>query len=130
MFCGLDLKSPKIDCRWNSAALCTFVCYPVELVQIKFPRRSPGRRITPEARALDSRPPTAGRASKPQSGRTLPPLSCRAQNRKKSGNDVTRQGHDPSFNDGNQLPETREDSHGTHVPGSRALLTQTPPACR
>ncbi len=22
MFCGLDVKSPKIDCRWNSAALC------------------------------------------------------------------------------------------------------------
>ncbi len=31
MFCGLDFKSPKIDCRWNSAALCAFVCYPVEL---------------------------------------------------------------------------------------------------
>ena len=88
MVCGLDFKSPKIDCRWNSAALCAFVCYPVELVQIKFPRRSPGRRITPEARALASRPPTAGRASTPQSGRTLPPLSCRAQSRKKTGRDV------------------------------------------
>ncbi len=31
--------------------------------QIKFPRWSPGRRITPEAQALASRPPTAGRAS-------------------------------------------------------------------
>ena len=81
MVCGLDFKSPKIDCRWNSAALCAFVCYPVELVQIKFPRRSPGRRITPEARALASRPPTAGRASTPQSGRTLPPLSCRGRRR-------------------------------------------------
>ena len=53
MVYGLDFKSPKIDCRCNSAALCAFVLYPVELVQIKFPRRSPGRRITPEARALD-----------------------------------------------------------------------------
>jgi hypothetical protein len=107
-----------------------FVCYPVELVRIKFPRRSPGRRITPEARALDSRPSTAGRASTPQSGRALPPLSCRAQYQKKTGNDVTRHGHGPSFNDGNQLPETREDSDVTHLLGSRALLTHTPPARR
>jgi len=130
MVCGLDFKSPKIDCRWNSAALCAFVCYPVELVQIKFPRRSPGRRITPEARALASRPPTAGRASTPQSGRTLPPLSCRAQYRKKTGRDVTRHGRDPRFNDGNQLPEAREDSDGTHELGSRARLTLKPPARR
>ncbi len=47
------LAGARIDCRWNSAALCAFVCYPVELVQIKFPRRLPDRRITPEARALD-----------------------------------------------------------------------------
>ena len=123
MVCGLDFKSPKIDCRWNSAALCAFVCYPVELVQIKFPRRSPGRRITPEARALASRPPTAGRASTQQSGRTLPPLSCRAQSRKKTGHDVTRHGRDPRFNDGNQLPEAREDSDGTHVLGIESRIT-------
>ncbi len=34
----------------------------------------------------------------------------------------------PRLNDGNQLPETREDSDGTHVPGSRARLTHIPPA--
>ncbi len=130
LFCGLDFKSPKIDCRWNSAAVCAFVCYPVEFEHTKLLRRLPGPRITPEARAPESRPPTAGRASTPQSGRTPPPLSCRAQYRKKTGNDVTRQSHAPRFNDGNQPPETREDSDGTHVLGSRALLTQMPPARR
>ncbi len=35
MFCGLDFKSLKIDCRWNSAALCAFVCYPVEFEHTK-----------------------------------------------------------------------------------------------
>jgi hypothetical protein len=71
MFCGLDFESPKIDCSWNSAALCAFVCHPIEFEHTKLPRRLQGPRITPEARAPDSRPPTAGRASTPQSGRTL-----------------------------------------------------------
>ncbi len=47
------------------------------------------------------------------------PCRCRAQYRK-TGNEVTRQSHDPRFNDGNHW----EDSDGTHELWSRARLTQ------
>ncbi len=46
------------------------------------------------------------------------------QYRNKDGNHATSESHAPCFNHGNQLQEPREDSDGTHLLGSRALLTQ------
>ncbi len=35
MVCGLDFKSPKIDCHWNSAALCAFVVATLVIMAVR-----------------------------------------------------------------------------------------------